>query len=257
MINLRTAFTIVIIVLTINAKSENPCGVMIPVNDTTTWGIGFIRANIKETFRGFLSNAKEECFIGNSEIFFALDNRPKINNLDFVYLGGYSTILYKVYQIKDTKYNICANSIKGGVWVEFDDLSKNGLDFETYVSFIGKYKNSIGFNANEKVGRHVNMGVNLFSSCLYLRDAPTTEGKIITCLKNNLQEDSNRTTTHIEVQEVIDGWAYIIARIYIFDGNENSNPDGCAATVIKEFTGYVKIIGKKGIPNIWYTTSSY
>jgi hypothetical protein len=170
------AIALIIIVLTINAKSENPCGVMIPVNDTTNWGIGFIKANIKETFRGFLSNTKQECFIGNSVIVCGVDNKPEINHSDYVYLGGYWTVLYKVYQIKDTKYNICANSIKGGVWVEFDDLSKNGFEFETYVSFIGKYKNSIVFNANEKVGRHVNMGVNLFSSCLYLRDEPTTEG---------------------------------------------------------------------------------
>ena len=89
--------------------------------------------------------------------------------------------------------------------------------------------------------------------CTASNAAPST----IRFLKNNLELDSNSTTTHIEIQGVSNGWAYIIARLYIFDGNDFDNPDGCAATVIKEYTGYVKIIGKYGIPNIWYAHTSY
>ena len=251
--NLRTTIVAIIIAFLISSvKSENPCGVMFPVKDTTNWGIGFIKANIKVKFKGFQTNTNQKCYIGNGEIVFNNDTRPKISELDFVYLGGYSTSIYKVFQVKDTKYNICANSIKGGVWVEFDDLAKDGLSFETYISFIAKNKNIIDYYSNERVGWHVKMGVNLISSCLNLRDQPSIDGKIITCLKNNLELDSNYTTTHIEIQGVTNGWAYIIARLYIFDGNDFDNPDGCATTVIKEYTGYVKIIGKNGIPNIWY-----
>lgn len=256
--NLRTTILAMILAFLISSvKSENPCGVMFPVKDTTNWGIGFIKANIKATIKGFQTNTDQKCYIGNGEIVFNNETRTKISELDFVYLGGYSTSLYKVFQVKDTKYNICANSIKGGVWVEFDDLSKDGLAFETYTSFIAKNKNIIDYYNNEKVGWHVKMGVNLNSSCLNLRDYPSIDGKIITCLKNNLDLGSNSTTTHIEIQGVNNGWAYIIARLYIFDGNDFDNPDGCASTVIKEYKGYVKIIGKNGIPNIWYAQTSY
>jgi hypothetical protein len=101
------------------------------------------------------------------------------------------------------------------------------------------------------------MGINLLSSCLYLRNEPSIEGKIITCLKSNQQQENNPTTTHIEIQNINNGWAYIIARIYIFDDNDEENPDGCASTVIKDYKGFVKVIGKNGIPNIWYSTTSY
>lgn len=230
---------------------------MTPVNDTTSWGIGFIRANVKGTFRGFLSSTDQVCYIGNGKIAHDNETRPKIVQTDYVFLCDYSTLLYKVYQINGTRYNICANSIAGGVWVEFNDLSKSGLAFDTYVSYMGKNKNMFENNPNEKVGIHINMGVNLLASCLNLRDQPSTEGKIITCLQNNLDDKPNFATTHLVIQEVIDGWARVMARIYIFDGNEADNPDSCAATVIKEYYGYVKVIGKNGIPNIWYATNAY
>lgn len=251
------ASAIFIVLLTINAKSENPCGTMFPVNDTTNWGVGFIRADINETFGGIEAKTSHHCTIGKSEIIFNNDNKLKIDPHDFVYLGYYSTFLYKVFEVRDTKYKICINSIEGGIWVEFDDLAQIGLAFDTYVSFIGQYKNVAAFSNYEKVGRHLYMGINLLSSCLYLRSEPSKEGKIITCLTNNLRQESNPGNTHIEIQNVNDGWAHIIARIYIFDGNDNDNPDGCPSTVIKEYSGFVKIIGKNGIPNIWYATTSY
>ena len=49
--------------------------------------------------------------------------------------------------------------------------------------------------------------------------------------------------THLQIQEVKDGWAYVIARILIYDKEKADHPDECATLVVREYQGYVKIIG--------------
>jgi len=241
------------IILASNAKSENPCLVMIPNPDTTNWGIGLIVSNLNDKVEGFTVKSKSECFIIDKKIVLINSGfKSEVVNSDYIYHCG-----YKVYQIKDTKYLICLNSIEGGIWIDFDKLSETGHHFETYLSFIATNKNILNVYSNIKTGTHVNMGVNLINSCLNLRSEPSIESKIIACLPNNLQKNSNHTTTHLEIQFVINGWAYLIARTCIFDGDDTDNPDGCAITVIKEYVGYVKVIGDGGRPNLWYGLSGY
>jgi hypothetical protein len=255
--NIKSIIGLVIIsLLFINAKSENPCGVMTPNSDTSSWGIGFIRLNSKVQIKG-LTQDNKECLVGNGLIILENTVKASIENADFIYLADVNTVLLKVREVINNKYRIGTNSIKGGVWIELKELQTISLNFETYCSFIQKYKNIIRLDNNDKKGRHINMGVNLLKSCLYLRDEPNVDGKIITCIQNNLHDDPKHTTTHLEIQKVVNGWAQVKVRIYVYDEEKDPQPDECAITLIKEYLGYVKVIGNKGIPNIWYAISAY
>lgn len=255
--NVKSIIGLVIIsLLFINAKSENPCGVMTPNSDTSSWGIGFVRLNIKDQIKG-LTQDNKECLVGNGLIILENTVKVSIENTDFLYLADDNTVLLKVREGINNKYRIGTNSIKGGVWLELNELQSNSLHFETYYSFIQKHKNQIKHGINEKTERHINMGVNLLKSCLHLRDEPSINGKILTCLQNNLQNDPKHTTTHLEIKNVKNGWAQITTRIFVYDEDKDPQPDECAITLIKEYVGYVKVIGNNGIPNIWYALSAY
>jgi hypothetical protein len=253
----KLSILVFISILTTSAYSENPCGVMIPCSDTTNWGLGCIKMNFKDIIKGSTVIGNKECYVGNGEIVLNSVIKSAIVPLDYLFFCDYSTILLKVLEINNTKYKICTQTVEGGIWVEFDEFSAKSLQFVTYISMIEKFKNFIPYNTYEKTVRNVNVGVNLYNSCLNLRNEPNTSGEIIACLKNNLGEDPQHTTTHLQIQEVKDGWAYVIARILIYDTEKADHPDECATLVVREYQGYVKIIGKNGIPNIWYATSSY
>ena len=248
---------IVIISFAINVKSENPCGIMYPSHDTTTWGIGFIRIPISKivALKGYTVKSGKECYVGNGEIRSFQEEFLKIAQNDFVHLGGYDYMLLKVYQIKDTKYKICAKSIDGGVWVEYDELASVDLMFTTYLAFLTKTKNFINYYGRSNSPSHINIGINLLNSCLNLRSFPSTDSTIITCLKNN--ESNGRKITHIELLEIRNGWARAIARESVFNGAENSDDEECSYKVVNEYMGYFKVMIDNGRPNIWYTVSAY
>lgn len=252
-----TLLLFAIILFAITVKSENPCGIMYPSHDTTNWGIGFIRIPINKivALKGLTVKSGKECYVGNGEIRSFQEKIQKIDQNDFVYLGGYDYMLIKVYQIKDTKYRICAKTIDGGVWVEYDELASEDFMFTTYLAFLTKTKNFINYYGRGNSPSHINIGINLINSCLNLRSFPSTDSTIITCLKNN--ESNGRKITHIELLEIRNGWARAIARESVFNGAENSNAEGCSFKVVNEYEGYFKVMVDNGRPNIWYTVSSY
>jgi hypothetical protein len=244
------------LLLSLQGNAENPCGVMYPVNDSTAWGLGFIRipANSADFIRGVTVKEGKECFVGG-KISFDNNNRPEIVPADYVWLGGYEFLLLKVYEISGTRYKICTNTIKGGIWVEFDELSNQGISFTTYLSFLCRNRNFVtykaGFNPN-----HINIGVNLLHGCLNLRVEPSLKGKVITCIKANSQETYNNHT-HIEMlNSNSNGWAEVLVRDYVLEKTDEEEI-GCNFKVVKEYKGFLKILDEKGRPNIWYAVSAY
>lgn len=213
--------------------------------------------NINDVIKGSTVSGNNECYVGKGEIVLSNGSKSVIAPIDYLFFCDYSTILLKVLEVKNTKYKICTQTVEGGIWVDFDEFSARDLQFHTYFSIIEKFKNFIPYSTDEKAIRNVNIGVNLYNSCLILRDELNIKGEIISCLKNNLGDDPQNTTTHLQIQGIKDGWAYVIARIFIYDKEKAYHPDECATLVVREYRGYVKIIGKNGMPNIWYATSSY
>jgi len=251
--------SLVILIFTNYLTAENPCGIMYPSHDSTNWGVGFIRIPINNisALKGTCSFTQKTCYVVNGEIRILNEDFPKINPYDYVYYGGYHHMLLKVYQIKDTKYQICNRSIDGGIWVDFDDFSEDGFKFNTYLNFLSNDKNypNIYENSSKSTG-HMNIGVNLVDSCLNLRVYPSLDSTIVTCLLNN--EMNHNTLTHIDLLEIRDDWARVLVREFVSSIDVN-NPDGteCSFQVVKEFIGYVKVLDDKGRPNIWYAVSAY
>lgn len=234
-------------------KSENPCGVMYPSEDTTSWGIGFIRMNLSSHYKmkGYSIIGNSVCYVGGGEITFSNENSPKLSQQDFVYYANYNTILLKVYKIVDTKLMVGINTIKGGVWIEFDELYRLGYDFNTYLSLLANDGNYFRYQDENPLKRsYIKIGVNLLESCLNLRTEPNIHSKIITCIKSE-------ASTRIELLSIENGWANVLVRYFTGESNNGDNPDGCPSTLTKEYNGYVKVMDSRGRPNIWYALSSY
>lgn len=259
-IYIKVLLTISILVFTNYTRAENPCGIMYPSHDSTSWGIGFIRIPINEVsaLKGPCPGTQQICYIVNGEIRFSTDEHTKINSFDYVFCGGYDYMLLKVYQIKDTKYQVCIHSVDGGIWVDFDEFSNDGFKFNTYLTFLNNNRNYLNnySNTGKNTYGYINIGVNILRSCLNLRAYPSVDSTIVTCLKNN--EMTHGIFTHIELLEIRDGWARILARESVSNLDEN-NPDGteCSFKVVKEHQGYVKVLDDKGRPNIWYAVTAY
>lgn len=259
--NFKILFPVLLmLLLNFSTRSENVCGTMYPCQDTTSWGIGFIRMPLNNAVFIQTVTVKngEKGTICNGILRFKDKKEQKINETDYVFLGGYGYILLKVYEIENTRYKICTTTFDGGLWVEFDELSSHGLNFDTYLSFINKNKNNPKYYETAYGNGHINIGVNLLHSCLNLRTEPSLDGKIVTCLKNNMTTKTEDPITHLEVLYVTGNWALVMAREYVYDAANDDAGEGCAFKVIKEYRGYVKIIDEKtGRPNIWYAVSSY
>jgi hypothetical protein len=211
-----------------------------------------------DKIKGISISTNQRCYVGKGEITFSNENRPKINPSDYLYYGNNHTILLKVFGIEGTKYKICTNTLKDGIWVEFDELASIDLKFNTYLSLLANDRNNFYIYYESSSRRsYINIGVNIYNSCLYLRKEPNINGKIVTCIQNNLENPSHVGITHLEIQSVVDGWADVIVRDFGITGDEYENPDNCPSSVINEFRGFVKVMDDNGRPNIWYALSAY
>jgi hypothetical protein len=233
----------------------NPCSIMFPVNDTSSWGIGFIIVPIKTTLKGSTVETDIPCYLSDRKIRFRNDSVIYMNTKDYIWLNR-SSILLKVFEIKDTKYRICANSVSESIWIEFEEFKSKGFDFNTYLLYLQANKNHIPTQNHTSPHWH-NIGVNLINSCLNLRTKPNTEGEIITCLLSNDPSNGYRNI-HIEILWFsTKGWAYVIAREYVYNEKYDDSGEGCSFDVVKEYRGYVKVVDNDGRPNIWYSYGQY
>lgn len=237
----------------ISLIAENPCAIMFPVTDTSTWGVGFIRIKSDRisSIKGLIASSSETCYISDWELRYN-NQKKNIDSKDFVPIGFHADILLKVFAVSDTKYKVCENSIKGGIWLDFDDFTIKGFKFDTYYSLISHSKSNYSAYGKGNFG-HWNVGVNFSYDCLKLMSEPNTSSAVVSCLKCNNRADFGKIT-HIEILSVSNGWANVIAREYKrmdFDGVSDDG-NGCNFKVENEYLGYIKVLDDFGRPNMWY-----
>jgi len=109
----KLSILVLISIQTTSAYSENPCGVMIPSSDTTNWGLGFIKMNIKDIIKGSTVLGNKDCYVGNGEVVFNNVTKSAIVPLDYLFFCDYTTVLLKVLEINNTKYKICTQTVEG------------------------------------------------------------------------------------------------------------------------------------------------
>ncbi len=250
----KNIFLILITIIPYISRAENPCGVMFPSNDSTDWGIGCIYIPNEKTLKCQVANSSDFCILTNKQLRFSNDSIISINQTDIVNIQGNYINLYKVYKIIDTKYLICSNSTNKYIWLDFDEFNSKGLHFNTYKAFLQKNGNNIS-DEFTKINHYTNIGINISESCLNIRELNTLDSKIITCLKSN-GFDSD-ITTHLEVVNFYDDWAYVIAREYIWDEENDESGDGCVYKIKNQYSGFLKAFDNNGRPNIWYAQSGY
>jgi hypothetical protein len=226
------------------AQLDEVCGIMAP-QDSTSWGIGAIRWEDQKSIKAF--NEKKDTVYTISPFTIRLDNTTTIpvERNDVVFALHYGNIFLKVFEVKNTMYKVLVNSINGGLWISFDELNAKGLTFNTYYSIL--YNDYLKGSLNS-------LGVNLFKSCLNLREEPFTNSKIVKCLSKNV---SGEKFHRISIQYFRESWASIIVQEYIAIPDNGDFGEGCAFMVINEYHGWSKIIDENGYPNFWYSMTKY
>jgi len=174
----------------------------------------------------------------------------KINYNDFNWIGQTSADLLKVYgKINENYYKVFSQSSMNGVLIKIDELNEFGLEFFDYKSLI---LNPTKINLPEEMARNLgfaNIGLNLYKSCINLRQGPSTSDTIITCIKSN--DWNNMKHTHMKIIERNGFWAKIEATTYIWEDGE------CDCREFKKSKGWIKALDENGRPNIWYSITSY
>lgn len=245
---MKLVLLVTAIICTLNfniyGQLDEVCGIMGP-QDSTDWGIGAIRWEKDKYLRASSEKQKTPYIISSSTI--RLDNSTTIpvERTDVIFAEHYENVFLKVFEIRNTMYKVLINSLDGGLWIDFNEFNSKGLTFNTYYSIL--------FNDNLK-GSLSSLGVNLFKSCLNLREEPTTNSKILKCIGKNV---SGRRFHKISIQHFREEWAFIIVQEYIAIQDNGDFGEGCAFKVENEFRGWSKIIGESGYPNLWYGMTKY
>ena len=246
---------LVFLIVSHSSKSENPCGIMTP-HDTTDWGIGItwlpldadyevVKLNDNAYHKYIHRTRLEQYFVTSAN---RNDGIP-VKSTDLVWLGSFSTL--KVYGIKDTLYNILNQTIDGGVWISIHQLNSRGAGFYTYRSLVlnqvsclnKKFENIYSYDK----------GVNLPNRCLNLRNNPSLESDIITCVYSNSPE--REYITKIDIKRTNGNWAYVRVMICQYDEENDESGEGCAFKVVEGYDGWIKAIDDSGFPNIWFAVS--
>lgn len=223
---------------------DEVCGIMGP-QDSTEWGIGAIRWETEKYVKAY--SEKQKIFYTISSSTIKLDNSTTIpvERNDVIFAAHYGNVFLKVFEIRNTMYKVLINSIDGGLWIDFNDLNSKSLTFSTYYSIL--------FNDNLQ-GPLNSLGVNLFKSCLNLREEPSTNSTILKCLTKNV---SSRKFHRISIQHFREAWAFIIVQEYVAIPDNGDFGEGCAFKVENEYRGWSKIVDEKGYPSLWYGMTKY
>lgn len=112
-----------------------------------------------------------------------------------------------------------------GYWLSVKELQSKGLMLTTWMDYLVKTKNVLGWYANDP-------GLNL-------RAEPTTNARILATLKGNLWE----ITPTNETEGL---WCKVVVKQY------RKHPcSGESDLVIQTLTGWVKLLSDEQTPNVW------
>ena len=241
--NYLVVLLISIITYSISYGQTN-CGIALP-QDSTEWGLGLIMSPDGNYIQAENKDGID-LFFNWSQVNIPNDSSIPIKQEDIIYAGFYRPF-FKVYEIRGTKFKVLSNTLKGGLWIEFDELIKKGSPFYTYHSFIlapdklpERYQN---------VFRALSLGVNLFNSCLNLRKERSVDSEVVICIPNNT---TDLEYSEVQIIENRDAWAYVKYQKLVQYEDHGGSGDGCHYKVVKEAYGWIKVIDEKGYPNIWF-----
>lgn len=226
------------------------CGIMEP-RDSTEWGIGVIKWESEVYVKGYNDKTKTTFVIGASTIRLDNTNTIELKRADILFAGHYGNVFFKVFEVKNTLYRVLVNSIDGGLWIDFNELNSKGLTFNTYYSILFNDKPGINENWRSSLG---SLGVNLFKSCLNVRNEPSTSGKIVKCISKNVNDNAFHS---VSIQYHQEAWAFIIVKEFVAILDNGEFGEGCAYKVQNEFRGWAKVIDDKGYPNLWFSMTKY
>lgn len=246
----------ILFMLGFSLSAENPCNIMRPKN-TGEWGIGIcyfpekakipFYFNDKDSIAGYIIRNKPYKF----ELEFLNDSLAfKINYHDYNWIGHSSTRLLKMYGVyKENYYRVFVQSNNKGILIKINELSQFGVEYFDYRSLIFDPSKIELPDEMERHYRYANIGLNLYKSCINLRQGPSTDHDIITCIKSN--DWDNMKHTHMKIIEKNGDWAKIETITYKWKDYE------CHFYEFKRHRGWVKAIDSNERPNIWYSVTSY
>lgn len=137
-----------------------------------------------------------------------------------LYMVGYEVLAVK-YVDKKGEFVQAYN----GYWLSVKELQSKGLMLTTWMDYLVKTKNVLGWYANDP-------GLNL-------RAEPTTNARILATLKGNLWE----ITPTNETEGL---WCEVVVKQY-----RNHPCSGESDLVIQTLTGWVKLLSDEQTPNVW------
>jgi hypothetical protein len=235
---------------TVFGQVDEVCGIMGP-QDSTEWGIGVIKWDSGKYVKGYNEKGQATYLVSAWTIQFNNSTPIQRNRADILFAGNYENVFLKVFEIRNTSYKVLINSVDGGVWIDFNEFTSNGMTFNTYYSIL--FNDSR--NSNEEWRKSLgSLGVNLFKSCLNLRAAPSKDSKIIKCVSKIV--DDNRFHS-VRIQEHQEAWAFIIVQEYVRIPDNGESGEGSAFKVENEYRGWARVIDEKGYPNLWYGLTKY
>ncbi|PJZ43752.1 hypothetical protein [Leptospira brenneri] len=150
-----------------------------------------------------------------------INNQKSFINTEMIAYDGIAIIFYLN---NENFYEIKAENINYSIWVKNSDLAKIGLEPYLWINFFKKFQK------------------HLYPlTPLNLRSAPQNTGDKIALVKDERFEI-------ILTGKIKNNWAQANIREYV----NNEQDCGLNPKVLKEYTGWIKIIDDNGTPNVWF-----
>lgn len=104
------------------------------------------------------------------------------------------------------------------------------------------------------------LGVNLQQSCMRLRASAALTAQVIECISSNDYPDP-AGFNYVKLKRIEGDWAQVEVSIHDKPAEQKKDegydgPDGCWPAS-RSVSGWMKIIGEGGYPNLWYPVSGY
>lgn len=262
---MRIICTICLLFLCSYTIGENPCGLMFPREHNGLWGDGGVYIPMDAQLMVYDSTFVKVGAVTrtNTGFIYTTDSGEKFNlgrYNDVEYVGHHrSTFIKSMDSNTDGLYEVLLNwdynqNIKH--FVKIDDVYTSDGEYCTYQELL--FEENIPEELH--IARNIaNIGVNLSSLCLNLREKPSITSRKIACLGTNGLEGMSK------MLKMKSNGPWINVRVsYCAPGNidyGDMDEGGCGGCCCKiketEYLGWMKAISESGFPNIWYSVTSY
>ena len=245
---------------------ENPCNFMYPRQNDRDWGMGvffFPQFGIKIPIYDTKSLRHSGFIEYDDGLFKILDLNSKSQNNAIHRQEWIGSSHFPLLQVKNDTKDLLIINWKGpenyfGVQyseykIKKSELIKNGCIFFTYKQLL----------ISKNLPPHLkwlkswaNMGINLTKNCLNLREQPSIASIKIFCVPGN--DWSYQDLSTMQFIEARGDWAKFRVQLKkAVERSIDSEESECKYQIIKELTGWFKIVDENGFPNIWFSVTAY